>query len=115
MATVTETPPDTSVEIEFVAAPENVLLLNARIDDVKAEKVYNLAVTPGGVTNGKLYPDAKDPEYVKARRDLTKHVASRVNDGHSVRVEDYRTVGDTGIRFRVKVVPKSNRGRKAAS
>lgn len=99
----------------FTAAPENVILVNARIDDAKAELLYSLAATASGVTNGKAYPSTDAAEYKTDRRDIVKHVQSRVNDGHSVQVQDYRLSGIDGIHFRVKVVPKSNRGRKPAN
>lgn len=105
MADTTQTTVD-----DFISAPVDVKPLDSRIDDVKAEKVYNLAVTPGGVTNGKVYPNTEDADFKSAKRDLVKHVSSRLNDGHVAKVITYRA-GD-GISFKVVVKPKSNRGRK---
>lgn len=105
---------DTTVPT-FTAAPDDVILVNARIDDAKAELLYGLATGPKGVTNGKAYPSTDDPAYKADRRDIVKHVQSRVNDGYSVQVQDYRLADVDGIHFRVKIVPKSNRGRKPAN
>ena len=96
---------------EFIAAPTDVLVANASIDLVKAEKVYTLACTPGGVTNGRVYTDRSAAK--AAVSDLRKHVGSRLNDGHVAKVEWYPVEG--GQSFRVRVVPKSNRGRKPAA
>lgn len=111
--TITDTTPAPDV---FVAAPENVIALDARIDDAKAEIVYGLAMTKSGVTNNKVYPSVKDADYKAARRDLVKHVSSRLNDGFVARVTNYKPVdGSAGVSFKVNVRPKSNRGRKAAA
>lgn len=106
MTDTTTTPVD-----DFVAAPTDALVINASIDTVKAEKVYKLACTEGGVTNAKVY--ATKDEAKPAVNDLRKHVASRINDAHSVKVEWYKA--GEGLSFRIRVVAKSNRGRKPAA
>lgn len=113
MATDTETQ-TTTAEVDplagFAAAPEAIIPLNSRINDAKADLLYTLASSATGVTNNKVYPNVDDKDYKADRRDIVKHVSSRLADGFVAKVTDYRAEG--GISFKVTIAPKSNRGRK---
>lgn len=106
---------DTNLD-QYAPAPENVTAINARIDDMKAERLFAIAATPAGVTNRKVYPSVEDDDFKRDRRDMLAHIKSRINDQHRAQVKTYKPVdGSAGVSFKITVLPKSNRGRKPAN